>query len=91
MTATSGSSDSINTYFIQKALASHPNFRKCTLTVEYIAVLRVATLIFGENKMAGRSTIFTKTNVFKLIIYDKAALTGKIYQTFFCNATSNFD
>ena len=49
MTATSGSSDSINTYFIKKALACHPNFRKCTLTVEYIAVLRVTTLIFGEN------------------------------------------
>ena len=38
MTATLGSSDSINTYFIQKALACHPNFRKCTMTVEYIAV-----------------------------------------------------
>ena len=83
MTATSGSSDSINTYFIQKALACHPNFRKCTLTVEYIAVLRVATLIFGENKMAGRPTISTKTNGFKLIIYAKTALTRKIYQTFF--------
>ena len=79
MTATSGSSDSINTYFIQKALACHPNFRKCTLTVEYIAVLRVATLIFGENKMAGRPTISTKTNGFKLIIYAKTALTRKIY------------
>ena len=71
MTATSGSSDSINTYFIQKALACHPNFRKCTLTVEYIVVLRVATLIFGENKMAGRTTISTKTHGFKLIIYAK--------------------
>ena len=81
MTATSGSSDSINTYFIQKALACHPNFWKCTLTVEYIAVLRVATLIFGENKMAGRPTISTKTNGFKLIIYAKTALTRKIYQT----------
>ena len=81
MTATSGSSDCINTYFIQKALACHPNFRKCTLTVEYIAVLRVATLIFGENKMAGRSTISTKTNGFMLIIYAKMALTRKIYQT----------
>ena len=60
MTETSGSSDSINTYFIQKALHCHPNFRKCTLTFEYIAVLRVVTLIFGENKMAGRSTISTK-------------------------------
>ena len=79
MTATSGYSDSINTYFIQKALAYHTNFRKCTLTVEYIAVLRDATLIFGENKMAGRSTISTKTNVFKLIIYAKTALTQKIY------------
>ena len=78
MTATSGSSDSINTYFIQKALACHPNFQKCTLTVEYIAVLRVATLIFVENKMAGRSTISTKTNVFKLILYAKTALTRKI-------------
>ena len=62
MTATSGFNDSINTYFILKALACHPNFRKCTLTVEYIAVLQVATLIFGENKMAGRPTISTKTN-----------------------------
>ena len=75
MTATSGSSDSINTYFMQKALVCYPNFRKCTLTVEFIAVLRVATLIFGENKMAGRSTISTKANVFKLIIYAKTALT----------------
>ena len=40
---------------------------KCTLTVEYIAVLRVATLIFGENKMAGRTTIFAKQHGFKLI------------------------
>ena len=46
-----------------------------------MAVLRVATLIFGENKMAGRSTISTKTNVFELIIYAKMALTQKIYQT----------
>ena len=35
----------------RKTLDSHLNFWKCTLTVEYIAVLRVATLIFAENKM----------------------------------------
>ena len=69
MTATSGSSDSINTYFIQKALACHPNFRKCTLTVEYITVLRVATLIFGENKMAGRSTISIHKNEWLQVDY----------------------
>ena len=60
ITATSGSSDSIDTYVIQKPLDCHLNFWKCTLTVEYIAVLRDATLLFGENKMAGRATISAK-------------------------------
>ena len=56
ITATSVSIDSIDTNLIQKPFNCHLNFRKCTLTVEYIAVLRVATLIFCENKMAGRRT-----------------------------------
>ena len=60
ITATSGSIDPIDTYLIQKPLDSHLNFWKCTLTVEYIAVLRVATLIFGENKMVGKTTISAK-------------------------------
>ena len=60
ITATSGSIDSIDTNLIQKPLDCHLNFRKYTLTVEYIAVLRVATLIFGENKMAGKTTISAK-------------------------------
>ena len=60
VTATSVSIDSIDTNLIQKPFDCHLNFRKCTLTVEYIAVLRVATLIFGENKMAGKTTISAK-------------------------------
>ena len=91
MTATSGSSDSINTYFMQKALACHPNFRKCTLTVEFIAVLRVATLIFGENKMAGRSPISTKTNVFQVDYLCQDGFNSGKSTKRFCNATSNFD
>ena len=43
-------------------------FRKCTMTVEYIAVLRVATLIFGENKMTGRTTISTKYMASSLLL-----------------------
>ena len=60
ITATSVSMDSIDTNLIQKPLDCHLNFRKCTMTVEYIAVLRVATLIFGENKMAGKTIISAK-------------------------------
>ena len=36
------------------------------MTVEYITVLRVATLIFGENKMAGRTMISAKYMVYFL-------------------------
>ena len=60
ITATSGSIDSIDTNLIQKALDCHLNLRKCTLTVEYVTVLRVAALIFGENKMVGKTTISAK-------------------------------
>ena len=56
----SGSIDSIDTDIIEKTLDCHLNFWKCTLTVEYIAVLQVETLIFGENKMAGWTTISAK-------------------------------
>ena len=50
----------MDTNLIQKLLGCHLNFQKCTLIVEYIVVLRVATLIFGENKMPGRTTISAK-------------------------------
>ena len=83
MTATSGS-----TYFMQKALACHPNFRKCTLKVEYIAVLRVATLIFGENRMAGRSP--QKRMASSWLFMPRRLLLGKSTKRF-CDATSNFD
>ena len=45
---------------LTKTLYCHLNFRKCTQTVDYIAVLRVATLIFGENKMACMAAISAK-------------------------------
>ena len=75
----SGSSDSIGTYVIQKTLDCHLNFRNCTLTVEYIAVLRVATLIFGENKMAGMTTIFEKQHGFQVDFYARTVLIRKFY------------
>ena len=90
ITATSGSIDSIHTNLIQKPLDCHLNFWKCTLTVEYIAVLRVATLIFGENKMAGKTTISAKYMAFKLIIYAQTTLIWNSTAQF-CNARSNFD
>ena len=77
------SRDSVDTDL--KTLYCHLNFRKCTLTVEYIAVLRVATLIFGENKMAGTTAISAK-----LIIYAQMALIWK-FQNAVCTAKSHFD
>ena len=88
ITATSGSIDFIDTNLIQKTLNCHLNFRKCTQTVEYIAVLRVATLIFDENKMAGKTTISAKYMASKLIIYAQTTLIWNSTAQF-CNARSN--
>ena len=89
ITATSVSIDSIDTNLIQKLFDCHLHFRKCTLTVEYIAVLRVATLIFGENKVAGKTTI-SAIHGLKLIIYAQTTLIWNSTAQF-CNARSNFD
>ena len=65
-------------------------FRKCTMTIEYIAVLRVATLIFGENKMAGRTTISAKYMPSSwLFMHRRHQFRNSTMR--FCNATSNFD
>ena len=90
MTAKSGPSDSIDADVIQKRLNCHLLFRKCTLTVEYIALLRVGTLIFGENKMASKKPISAKIHGFKLNIYAQTALIWN-FTTRLCNATSIFD
>ena len=90
ITATSGSIDSIDTNLIQKPLDCHLNFRKCTLTIEYIAVLWVATLIFGENKMAGKTTIFAKYMASSWLFMHRRLLIWN-FTTQFCNARSNFD
>ena len=66
------------------------NFRKCTLTVEYVAVLWVATLVFGENKMAGRTTISAKYMALSWIFMHRRLQFGNS-TTQFCNATSDFD
>ena len=45
-----------------KLLDCHLNFRKCTLTVEYIPVLRVAALIFGVVKTKWRAGKWSPQN-----------------------------
>ena len=65
ITATSGSNDSINTDVIQETLDCHLNFWKCTMRVEYIAVLRVASLLKTKWRVGQRST----QNTWLLVAY----------------------
>ena len=90
ITATVDSSNSIDTDFKQKTLYWHLNFRKCTLTVEYIAVLRVATRDPLWKQNGGNDSDCRKIHCFKLIIYAQTALIWKFYGGV-CNATLNFD
>ena len=78
------------TDWTKKTLDCHLNFWKCTLTVEYIAVLRVATLIFAENKMAGGTTIYAKYMASGCLFMHRWLWFGNS-TTRFCNATPNFD
>ena len=87
ITATSGSSNSIDTDVIQKPLDCHLNFRKCT---QDLNISRVATLIFGENKMAGRTMISAKRMASGCLFMHRWLWFGNS-TTRFCNAMSNFD
>ena len=73
----------------QKPLDCHVNFLKCTLTVEYIVVLWVATLIFDENKLAGRTAISAKCMTSSWLFMHRRPMIFKLYEV--CNATSNLD
>ena len=85
----SDTSDSLDTDLLQKNVILSYKIRKCTLTVEYIAVLWVATLIF-ENKMQGMTKSSAKYMASSWLFMHRQLRFGNSTRRF-CNAMSNFD
>ena len=74
----------------QTPLDSHLNFWKRTLSVEYIAVLRVATFDPWWKQNGGQDSDLHQMHNSNVIVYAQTALIWKSNHEV-CNASSYFD